>query len=362
MKFFLSLLLSLGLFTLGCEDDPKKGDGINSGARLAKLEGKLTFLGKNSDAKVSVMAGKEQVKGSFNPTTKKFEFNDLPPGPKTLVVQKGGKTFGLKFPKSNKEGQGKMASVIPDTQPLKEDKSIDLGNLKLAEGGTHFQAENNPLGQLDTDGDSISDYEDEDLDGDDILNWEDENPWGDEWADEDAWMSEYGWDDEGTEWLDEYWDMDGDGIADWEDADGADWVDWDEVPVEDFGFSEEYTLEMYCAEVPDDPACSMEGEWDVYAFCAEFPYDPSCSGDASFCGEYSDDPLCSDFTMEDYCAQNPYDWGCDASGEDVDCEADPYNPACGEIDPENFCADNPEIPECYCLMNPEDPECDGTME
>ncbi|MBU0551514.1 hypothetical protein KKF91_20835 [Myxococcota bacterium] len=352
-------LFILALAQLGCEGEPNKGSGINRGARLAKLEGKLTFLGSNSNAKVSMMAGNKQIAGKFDPNTKKFTFDTIPPGPKALVVQKGGKTFNMKFPKTKKEGQsGKLSSVIPDTN-AKGNGVFDLGRLELKQdpngGGQFFLPQSNPLTAFDTDGDSLDDLNDEDVDGDGKLNWEDNAPWG-EWEGDDAWMNDWSWEEECADaWGSE---------CNWE---GEEWINWEEIEESDFGFDENYGFEEYCAEFSSDPICAEgAGGWEWTEYCAQQGVgDPSCWAEDDFCAEFSDDPICGEdwsYSFDnagDLCAEFPNDPFC-AGGDDF-CGFYPEDPFCagGGDDP---CLLDPSMPGCdeeddYCVMNPEDPEC-----
>ena len=295
----------------GCEDDPEKGGGINRGAKLSRLEGKLAFLGNNSSAKVSLVAGKQQIAGRFDPRTKKFTFDRVPDGPKGIIVRKGDNTFALRFPKSREPSQSdKLSSTIPDTNVLNEGR-IDLGTLTLAGDGNaqHFTPQNNPLDVIDTDQDGVTDLNDSDVDGDGVANWDDQAPWGEGWEGEDAWIDEFGWDEEHAD----TWDADGDGEVDWSEDD-AEWIDWSDIPDEDCGFDEEYTLEQFCAEFPEDPLCASlgaDGQFDWEAYCAEnIETDPSC-WDAldDPCLETPDDPACAAGSVEECDWDNDPDCG-----------------------------------------------------
>ncbi len=298
------LVPALCLLLAGCEGEPEgSGVGINKKAKLATLEGKLTFLGAGQKFKLSLLVGQKRVKATMNGKAGGFRFEGLPAGAKTLLAQFGGKTRVLKFPKSSSD-PSRMSSVIPDTKVASP--SFNLGKLTLpaargagkADGADgddalHIVAENNPLETLlDTDGDGQFDYFDDDIDGDGSPNAQDENPYGEE-------MEGWGWDEE---YIDA-WDEDGDGTADWDDPDSEpEYLDWREI--------EEWEA---CAE--GDEQC-----WHQ-EYCELDPEAPGCTSDSC-----AADDVCNELCLED-----PDCEGVEGPGESEICVADEWcDPECAE--------------------------------
>lgn len=280
----LSGALALALTAGACSSS----DGnTNLQSRLRSLTGSVGGLGGSTKAKISAIVGsgeaKRQIPATLDSATGQFRFEDLPPGPKSIVVEQGGTSRTVKFGLSKETG--KRTAVIPETQLAKE--SFDLGDLTMAATGDYVTAERNPLEMLiDTDGDGLFDFFDEDIDGDGLFNWDDEAFFG-EWED----YSDWGWDAEDFYVSD--WDCDGDGYLDWEDwsddlsADVCGWEeDWDSY------WEDEYW------ETYDD------GYWEDYDECLEYP--ELCEG-----GEYDE---CLEYP--ELCEEWEEDWEDDGSEEE----------------------------------------------
>ena len=302
----------------GCEDEPLRGDGINTNARLSQLEGKLGFLGQNTEAKVSLMVGKQQIAGVFDPATRRFRFDNIGKGPKALVVKRGEDLLTLRFPKTTGSQSAPLSAVIPDTQTKSGDGKVDLGIIKLSTHAAkpHLEAQRNPLSFLDTDGDGVADLDVADLDGDGIANWDDEIPWGDGWEGEDAWLEEWAWEEEYAG----EWDDDANGTVDWDEGE-ADWVAWEDIPEEEF----EMGVDEFCIEFPEDEYCAFAegGEMDWINYCAEAIEDPACAeefgegpdGSGSSEDEWSDDEWSEeDPSGEDWTECPPEDDACWEAG------------------------------------------------
>ena len=66
------------------------------------------------------------------------------------------------------------------------------------------------------------------------------------------------------------WSWDDECMADWGaecDWAGEEWVDWEGIEDEDFGFDDDYGFDEFCAEFGDDPICASGGgdfEWTEY--------------------------------------------------------------------------------------------------
>jgi len=325
-KTLFVLLFGLALAGLGACTGGGDGNGTPNGEKgnLRTVSGKLTAADAGTSgpakAKVMMMVGSNKLAAKLDPTSKKFIFDSLPAGAKTLLVDLGDGPLPVKFAKS-KEAADLLASLIPDVALLNSllgtDHNFDMyiGDLTLSADGTYYTPEFNPLSFFDTDFDGLGDWLDGDIDGDGLDNLGDLNPWGDDYGD-------WGWDEE--VW--DGWDGDGDGDADWEDSDfsGDGYWGTDDIPGWDV-----------CAE--SDAAC-----WAT----ACDPSVDSCMGNDEYCAMFPDDTF---FCSGVDCIANPTDPACIG----VDCTTDPTNPSC------NVCVSDPTDPSCtdVCALDPTDPSC-----
>ena len=263
-------LVTIALGSAACSDDGGGEPSLFNGLRgsLQQIAGRLGPEFKR--AQVSLMVGKQQIAPTVDPTSQRFVFENLPAGPKTLVVRADGKVRTLKFAKSARAPQA-LTSMIPETNATQD--TFDLGEVRLTDQG-HLQPQNNPLADVvDTDGDGTADYHDDDIDGDGTSNDSDDAPFGDAHPDV-AW----------SDGCHPAWDDDGDGVHDWESAaNDAGFWNWDAVAEMDICALDdlECWMQLYCDLVPTDGLCTGEG----------FAPGATCS-DVFDCAQYCDDAVC----------------------------------------------------------------------
>lgn len=325
----LTIIMTAALFwvLVGCESDPGSTDtGTNTRSRLSSLSGKLSFLKKNSKAKVTLQAGGKKIPATIKDG--KFSFDNVPRGPKSLLVNDGSKTIPVAFPAA---AGAKYVGLLPDSPLFNKAKSIDLGALKLDENAQRFVTSHNPFDDFDTDGDSLPDFSDDDIDGDGTPNASDPDPyWNDDWAgdadwSDSEWMEEWGWEEE---YYDDSWDDDFDGG--WEevcylDETGAEICDaydftednWEEY-CEDYNVAEDGWEVVEC----DDASFVPDG--DDWCSLPEFADDPSCDWDVTGWDCYIDengDEVCE---SPDDCYEDDLGNMCcpDPVSGDVICDGD----------------------------------------
>jgi hypothetical protein len=332
MRWIVGLAGLLALAMAACGSDSGGGDKPapkgSGGSRVSSVKGQLQGVAAKG-AKVAVVVGEmkqgvkaaKQIMADVKPDGT-FQANNLPEGPKTVLVGNGSQNTPVEYPK-NESDPNAYSSTIPE-EPATEPGSgtgslhtlavgpangvIDLGTIKPSADGKRFDPSNNPLSQLDSDGDGIVDYKDGDVDGDGVPNAQDSSPWGPAY---EGW----GWGSEEAP----VFDSDADGTPNWSDSD--------------------YAGSDYCK--PADDAC-----WEAL-YCATYPED--CSGGQINSGN------------QDACLMFPEDLACSGAGGSGGAGGSAgqggggSGGSGGEGDP---CASMPGDPSC-CAAYPSSPSCPG---
>jgi hypothetical protein len=282
----IAMVLGIGALSTGCEE---QGAGTSKFASaLKKVSGHIATT--EGTPKISAVVGsgatKQRLKAVIDKATNRFTISDLPAGAKSIIVEQGGRTRMVEFA-VNKAAPDKRSAAIPETNLVREE--LDLGTLR--EEGERLVAEHNPFETvLDTDGDGVMDFQDDDIDGDGILNEQELDSLFGDVPGYEGW----GWDDE---WVLEEFDCDGNGIVDWEQPDFAAecWAEsWSDFWGDDYWEGEDYWSDCDCDDGYDDDY----GYDDEYGYDDDDGYDDDYGYDDD--GSYDDDYGYDDDGSDDY--------------------------------------------------------------
>jgi hypothetical protein len=174
--------LALALFALftslalgsGCNQTAAIGAKIK--AAISRVPG--TRAGSATHVKVTPKSAPQMAMKVEIPKDGKVEVKLPKAGDKaTLELVKDNMTLGpVTFPKSMMTTAETDEFNVPAAEPMsKTEQEIDFGTVEDDAGGLDsFDSSNDPLDQVDTDGDGMTDFYDGDLDGDGAPNESDE--------------------------------------------------------------------------------------------------------------------------------------------------------------------------------------------
>ena len=396
---FFQKIVFLAVFCLlsSCSSSPNLGNGSwnisGNGGGMSSMNSIMTTA---SELLVILQDGSKKIMPL--PVSEEFSI-DLPGGQfiKIGIKQSDDHVFWMVSCGSD------FTNIEPDSCTEETDViflgssggELDLGSLERV--GGKLKPEHNPLKDLDSDRDGVSDFEDNDSE----FPWKDVD--GDDWHDWD--INRDGWDD-GDENRDGW--NDGDENRDgWDDGFCKRHKDIcrNEDMIDDFVTCQslECLRDNFCSVFVQHPEClndgdSLRGDFcsahphkprcrDEKGFCHWFPNSKGCRDEPGFCKNRPHHPECrgphDDFCLthkghpecggpgfcnrfpnhsscddDSFCEKHPNHDACGGGGDF--CERHPYHPECNNG---GFCDLNPEHPDCdngpdWCDLNPEDPECD----
>jgi hypothetical protein len=173
--------MALALFTLftaialgsGCNQTAAVGAKIK--AAISRVPG--TRAGSATHVKVTPKSAPQMAMKVAIPKDGKVEVKLPKAGDKaSLELIKDDMSLGpVTFPKSKGGEETSEFNVPADDPKTVAEQEIDFGAVEDdANGLDSFDSSNDPLDQVDTDGDGASDYDDSDIDGDGTPNETDE--------------------------------------------------------------------------------------------------------------------------------------------------------------------------------------------